>query len=99
MNRTLLIATLVCMPLPALAASGVETCKKISAMAGKAMEARQDGDLLEDAMASVGDQSKFSDAMVMKAYQVRVFEDSKERATAISEFQNAAYRECYEAFN
>ncbi|EKT4454444.1 hypothetical protein WCE04_23805 [Pseudomonas shirazica] len=99
MNRTLLIAALVCMPLPALAASGVETCKKISAMAGKAMEARQDGDLLEDAMASVGDQSKFSDAMVLKAYQVRVFEDSKERATAISEFQNAAYRECYEAYN
>ena len=50
-------------------------------------------------MASVGDQSKFSDAMVLKAYQVRVFEDSKERATAISEFQNAAYRECYEAYN
>lgn len=99
MNRTLLITALVCMPLPALAASGVETCKKISAMAGKAMEARQDGDLLEDAMASVGDQSKFSDAMVLKAYQVRVFEDSKERATAISEFQNAAYRECYEAYN
>ncbi|MHB2048856.1 hypothetical protein [Pseudomonas sp. VEM90] len=99
MNRTLLIAALVCMPFPALAASGVETCKKISAMAGKAMEARQDGDLLEDAMASVGDQSKFSDAMVLKAYQVRVFEDSKERATAISEFQNAAYRECYEAYN
>lgn len=99
MNRLVMIAALACMPLPALAASGVETCKKISAMAGKAMEARQDGDLLEDAMASVGDQSKFSDAMVLKAYHVRVFEDSKERATAISEFQNAAYRECYEAYN
>lgn len=99
MNRLLLIAAIACMPLPALAASGTETCKKISAMAGKAMEARQDGDLLEDAMASVGDQSKFSDAMVLKAYKVRVFEDSKERATAISEFQNAAYRECYDAYN
>lgn len=99
MNRTLLIAALFCMPLPVFAASGNDTCKKISAMAAQAMEARQKGDLLEDAMSSVGDQSKFSEAMVMKAYKVHVFESSRDRATAISEFQNAAYRECYDAFN
>lgn len=99
MNRLALIAILVTLSTPALAASSNDTCKKISAMAAQAMEARQKGDLLEDAMSSVGDQSKFSEAMVMKAYKVRVFESSKGRATAIAEFQNAAYRECYEAFN
>jgi hypothetical protein len=47
----------------------------------------------------VGDGSKFSETMVMKAYKVRIFDDAKQRAAAIAEFQNAAYRECYEAFN
>lgn len=95
MNRTLLIAALVCMPLPALAASGADTCKKISAMAGKAMEARQNGELLEDAMASVGDQSKFSDAMVVKAYALPVAASSAGKEKYVSEFRNAAYAECY----
>ncbi|MBS3184550.1 hypothetical protein JIQ88_05660 [Pseudomonas sp. PCH44] len=96
MNRLLLIAVIACMPLPVLAASGEETCKKISAMAGKAMEARQDGDLLEDAMASVGDQSKFSNAMVVKAYTLPVATSSAGKEKYVSEFRNAAYAECYQ---
>lgn len=95
MNRLTLIAILVTLSAPALAASGNETCKKISAMAGQAMEARQKGDLLEDAMSSVGDQSKFSDAMVVKAYAVPVAVSSEGKKKAISDFRNEAYGECY----
>ncbi|MNJ66576.1 hypothetical protein D3C77_626650 [compost metagenome] len=95
MNRLLMIAALACISGQALAASGEETCKKISAMAGNAMEARQDGDLLEDAMSSVGDQSKFSDAMVVKAYTAPVAVSSAGKKKVILEFRNAAYAECY----
>lgn len=95
MNRTLLIAAFICLPVSAFAASGEETCKKISAMAGKAMEARQNGELLEDAMLSVGDQSKFSDAMVVKAYTAPVANSSAGKKKLVSDFRNAAYAECY----
>lgn len=95
MNRLALITALITLSAPALAASGDETCKKISAMAGKAMEARQNGDLLEDAMSSVGDQSKFSDAMVVKAYGAPVATSSAGKNKHISDFRNAAYAECY----
>lgn len=95
MNRLALIAALITLSAPALAANGEETCKKISAMAGKAMEARQNGDLLEDAMSSVGDQSKFSDAMVVKAYGAPVATSSTGKKKLISDFRNAAYAECY----
>ncbi|MNH10702.1 hypothetical protein D3C79_701890 [compost metagenome] len=94
MNRLLLIATLSCITGQVLAASGEETCKKISAMAGQAMEARQNGDLLEDAMASVGDQSKFSNAMVARAYSAPIV-SSVAKKRVISEFRNDAYAECY----
>lgn len=99
MTRLLLIAALALLPAGASFAKAPDQCEKISDLAAEAMKARQDGELLKDATKSVGDGSKFSEGMVMKAYQVRVFEDSKERATAISEFQNAAYRECYDAHN
>ena len=99
MNRTLLIAAIVLFPAAGSFAKAPEQCQKISDLAAEAMKARQDGDLLKDAIKSVGDGSKFSETMVMKAYKVRAFEGSKERATAISEFQNAAYRECYDAYN
>ncbi|WP_312143252.1 hypothetical protein [Stutzerimonas kunmingensis] len=99
MNRLLLIATLALLPAAASFAQAPEQCQKISDLAAEAMKARQDGELLKDAVKSVGDGSKFSENMVMNAYKVRVFEESKERATAISEFQNAAYRECYDAYN
>ncbi|MNJ36391.1 hypothetical protein D3C77_311770 [compost metagenome] len=99
MNRLLLIAALAMLPMGASFAKAPSQCEKISDLAAEAMQARQDGDLLKDAISSVGDGSKFSEEMVMKAYQVRVFDESKERGTAISEFQNAAYRECYDAHN
>lgn len=99
MTRLLLIAALALLPAGASFAKAPGQCEKISDLAAEAMKARQGGQLLKDATKSVGDGSKFSEGMVMKAYQVRVFEDSKQRATAISEFQNAAYRECYDAHN
>ncbi|MCO8261476.1 hypothetical protein NC656_07935 [Pseudomonas asiatica] len=99
MNRLLLIVALALLPVGASLAKAPDQCEKISDLAAEAMKARQGGELLKDATKSVGDGSRFSEEMVMKAYQVRVFENSKERATAISEFQNAAYRECYDAHN
>ena len=99
MNRLLLVAAIALMPIGATLAKAPDQCSEISDLAAEAMRSRQDGDLLKDAINSVGDGSNFSEAMVMKAYQVRVFDDTKERATAISEFQNAAYRECYDAHN
>ncbi|MNO49451.1 hypothetical protein D3C76_398040 [compost metagenome] len=95
MNRLILITALACLSGQVFAASSEETCKKISAMAGKAMEARQDGDLLEDAMSSVGDQSKFSDAMVVKAYTAPVAVSTAGKKKVVSDFRNAAYAECY----
>lgn len=99
MSRLMLIAALALLPAAASFAKAPGQCEKISDLAAEAMKARQDGDLLKDAVHSVGDGSKFSEDMVMKAYQVRVFAEPKERTTAISEFQNAAYRECYDAHN
>ncbi|MNJ21392.1 hypothetical protein D3C77_157420 [compost metagenome] len=99
MKRLILIAALVLLPAGASFAKAPESCQKISDLGAEAMTARQDGVLLKDAISSVGDGSKFSETMVMKAYKVRIFDDAKQRAAAIAEFQNAAYRECYEAFN
>ncbi|POF93235.1 hypothetical protein [Pseudomonas putida] len=99
MRRLLLIAAIAMLPAGASFAKAPDQCEKISDLAAEAMTARQDGDLLKDAAKSVGDGSRFSEEMVMKAYQVRVFDEPKQRATAISEFQNAAYRECYDAHN
>lgn len=99
MNRILLIAALTALPFGCSLAKAPDQCEKISNLAEEAMKARQDGNLLKEAISSVGDGSKFSEAMVLKAYQVRVFDEPKERATAIAEFQNAAYRECYDAHN
>lgn len=99
MKTVLLIAALTIAPFCAALAKEPSQCGKISALAGEAMKSRQDGELLEKAISSVGDGSKFSEGMVMRAYQVRVFADQAEKKTAIAEFQNGAYRECYEAHN
>ena len=80
-------------------AAGEEACKKVSAMAGSAMEFRQNGALLEDAMSSVGDKSDFSKAVVMKAYETPVSNGAKAKQSAISEFRNQAYLQCYSANN
>ncbi len=97
--KTLLIAVLIAAALPVHADENQDKCKKISAMAGEAMTARQNGDLLEDAMASVGDQSKFSNAVVMKAYGVSIARNDREKQKAVSDFRNEAFAECYQAFN
>jgi hypothetical protein len=93
--KKILFVALISLAGPALAADGQATCKKISAMAGEAMEARQNGDLLEDAMSSVGDQSKFSNSMVVKAYEAPVAASSAGKEKAVSDFRNSAYGECY----
>ncbi|HEJ1056915.1 TPA: hypothetical protein SLP05_004535 [Pseudomonas putida] len=93
--KSLIIVALMSIAGSAFAADAQTTCKKISAMAGEAMEARQRGDLLEDAMSSVGDQSKFSNAVVVKAYGIPVAPDSKSRDKAVADFRNEAYGECY----
>lgn len=93
--KRLLAAALLCLSGPVLALTPQEACKKISAMAGDAMQARQDGDLMEDAMESVGDQSKFSNAMVARAYEVEVAKGSAAKKKAVSDFRNEAYGECY----
>ncbi|MCZ9636886.1 hypothetical protein [Pseudomonas putida] len=97
--KNLIIAALICVALPAHADENQSKCKKISAMAGDAMAARQRGDLLEDAMASVGDQSKFSNAVVMKAYGAPIGQTDQAKERAVSEFRNEAFAECYQAFN
>lgn len=99
MKTLFLIAALVIAPFCTAHAKDPDQCKKISELAGDAMKSRQDGELLEDAISTVGDGSKFSEGMVMKAYQVRVFADQAEKKAAIAEFKNGAYRECYEAHN
>lgn len=80
-------------------AAGEDMCKKVSALAGGAMEARQRGDLLEDAMAKVGDQSKFSNGIVLKAFGYPVAESGQAKDNAVSSFRNEAYAECYHAHN
>ncbi|MCS4063723.1 hypothetical protein D3C77_80660 [compost metagenome] len=97
--KKLLILAIATLPLSALADENMNKCKKISSMAGEAMEARQRGDLLEDAMASVGDQSKFSNAVVMKAYGAPVQLSTRLKEKAVTEFRNEAFAECYQAFN
>ncbi|AJQ46442.1 MULTISPECIES: hypothetical protein [Pseudomonas] len=97
--KKLLILALAVFSLAANADENMNKCKKISAMAGEAMEARQRGDLLEDAMASVGDQSKFSNAVVMKAYGAPIGLSARLKEKAVVEFRNEAFAECYQAFN
>lgn len=97
--KSLFIAALMAVVLPVHADDNQSKCKKISAMAGGAMAARQRGDLLEDAMASVGDQSKFSNAIVLKAYGAPVAPVTRLKDKAVSDFRNEAFAECYQAFN
>lgn len=97
--KKILILAVAAFSLSAQADENMDKCKKISSMAGEAMEARQRGDLLEDAMASVGDQSKFSNAVVMKAYGSPVALSTRLKEKAVIEFRNEAFAECYQAFN
>ena len=97
--KNLVIAALVAVSFAAHADENQGKCKKISAMAGDAMTARQNGELLEDAMQSVGDHSKFSNSVVLKAYGAPVGLTAKAKEKAVADFRNEAFAECYQAFN
>lgn len=96
--KTLIFAALAVFSVTAMA-EGEEICKKVSANAGKAMTARQDGVLLEEAMATVGNQSQFANAMIMRAYASPIRDSEDAKRQEISEFRNLIYAECYNVHN
>lgn len=73
------------------------SCKKISALAGQAMTARQNGELLEDALDKIGDGSKFARGMILRAYKRPVAMVDTLKEDSVKEFQNEAFRECLDA--
>ena len=79
--------------------SADDSCKKVSNLARDAMKARQSDDLLQDSIGSIGDGSKFAQAVVMKAYEKPVVNDHDGKEQAVKEFQNEAYRVCFNANN
>lgn len=74
-----------------------DSCKKISALAGQAMTARQSGELLEDSLEKIGDGSKFAQSVVLKAYDRPVQPLKSMKEDAVKEFQNEAFRACFDA--
>lgn len=90
--KSICLVTVVALTITSTAfAKAPDQCAKITDLAGEAMEARQGGDLLENVIKSVGDGSKFSEGMVIRAYEIRVYAKSEEKKSAISEFRNGAY--------
>ncbi|OOH81361.1 hypothetical protein BOW65_09775 [Pseudomonas koreensis] len=73
------------------------SCKKISALAGQAMTARQNGQLLEESLEKIGDGSKFARSMILKAYERPVAIIDSIKTEAINEFRNDAFRQCLDA--
>ncbi len=96
--KSLIFAALAVFSVTAMA-EGEEVCKKISAIAGKDMEARQNGVLLEDAMTRVEKQGDFAKAMVMRAYASPIQDTEEGKQREISEHRNVIYAECYNAHN
>ena len=76
-----------------------DSCMKVSGLAQQAMLARQNGELLQDSMKKYGDGSKFANAVIMKAYEKPVEHSDKAKEMAVKEFQNEAYRVCFNANN
>jgi len=74
-----------------------DSCKKISALAGQAMTARQNGQLLEDSLDKIGDGSKFAQGVILKAYDQPLMPNKHAKEEAVKEFQNSAFRECLDA--
>lgn len=72
---------------------------KVSGLAQQAMLARQNGELLQDSMKKYGDGSKFANAVIMKAYEKPIEHSDKSKEMAVKEFQNEAYRVCFNANN
>lgn len=83
----------------ASAFSAEDSCTKISSLAQEAMAARQSGALLQDSIKGIGDGSKFAQVVVMKAYEKPINQTKDGKAQAIKEFQNEAYRACFNANN
>lgn len=79
------------------ASAAGDSCKKISALAGQAMAARQGGQLLEDSLNKIGDGSKFAQGMILKAYDQPLIPNKHAKEEAVKEFQNTAFRECFDA--
>ena len=73
-----------------------DSCTKISGLAGAAMQARQEGALLQEALKSAGDGSKFANAMILRAYKYPLAEGKQQKAAAVTEFRNEAYSECFQ---
>lgn len=96
--RPLSIAIFSCLFLLSQAAqSAGDSCKKVSELAHDAMKARQAGDLLQDSIESVGDGSDFAQKVIMMAYEKPISQEAKGKEEAVKEFQNEAYRVCFNA--
>ena len=88
-----------------LAAAGVATvstqanagdCRKISALAGQAMAARQGGQSFDDSLDKIGGSSRDSQVLMLKAYEKPVLTEKSEKPLAVREFQREAYKACLE---
>ncbi|RBB99680.1 hypothetical protein C3E97_020640 [Pseudomonas sp. MWU12-2115] len=96
--RTIFAALIAVTALFSMSAQAAESsCKKISALAGEAMTARQKGELLEDSLDKIGDGSKFARGVVLKAYEKQVMITDTMKEEAVKEFRNEAYRVCLNA--
>lgn len=96
MKRSL-AASLASLCLALSAHADDSSCKKISALAGQAMTARQNGQLLEDSLEKIGDGSKFARNMILRAYERPVAMMEALKPEMVREFQNEAFRECLSA--
>lgn len=97
MKTALSILLLVSSFATTCASAAGDSCKKISALAGEAMEARQDGQLLEDSLEKIGDGSKFAKGVILKAYEKQVMATDAMKEESVKEFRNEAYRVCLNA--
>lgn len=95
--KRLLAASLASLCIALSAHAEDSSCKKISALAGQAMTARQNGQLLEDSLEKIGDGSKFARSMILKAYERPVAIVDSIKTEAINEFRNDAFRQCLDA--
>lgn len=95
--KRLFAASLALMCIALSAHADDSSCKKVSALAGQAMTARQNGQLLEDSLEKIGDGSKFARSMILKAYERPVAIVDSIKTEAINEFRNDAFRQCLDA--
>ncbi|PRB51166.1 hypothetical protein CQ009_12845 [Pseudomonas sp. MYb2] len=95
--KRLIAASLASLCIALSAHAEDSSCKKISALAGQAMTARQNGQLLEDSLDKIGDGSKFARSMILKAYERPVAIVDRNKTEAINEFRNDAFRQCLDA--